>query len=345
MDDELDQLLDSALTDFNENKNEAKNNTQLATSTEALSTATSTTTTKTATSSTTNSSRSTVIIEDTNIIAEEEPGERFDAEELKVFDEIFSDAKAKESLKQFQDALNMLKSDEPNLIHDFEKMMSQLTTEDLDEDDVNDDDDDLKDFDFVNLAKSLDKMKQQTQGKETSSTASATNAKSQDPLSKVLDDMNKQSEKIKNSNFGAGENLFADLLNIAGGGGGDASDDDLESSLLMQPLISMLFSKEVLHPSLKLMLTNYDKYLEDNIAKKGTGDYDKCIKQRECIVEMCNVYESAKESDNQEEKSKQLKKILELLEKCGHPPKEVVPDANPFGSLGAMGMNDNCPIS
>ena len=71
MDDELDQLLDSALTDFDENKNEAKKGVIVESTLTAATSAPSTTA-----SSETNSSRSTVIIEDTNIIAEEEPGER-----------------------------------------------------------------------------------------------------------------------------------------------------------------------------------------------------------------------------------------------------------------------------
>jgi hypothetical protein len=60
---------------------------------------------------------------------------------------------------------------------------------------------------------------------------------------------------------------------------------------------------------------------------------------------MCSIYEEAKESDSQEAKSSQLKKILELLEKCGNPPPELVPDMNPFAGMGGNLMKDSCPIS
>jgi hypothetical protein len=80
-------------------------------------------------------------------------------------------------------------------------------------------------------------------------------------MQKVLDDMNKNSEKVlknsANSAFPFGADFFSSLTQ-----GGEGDELDGATSMMMQPILSMLFSKEILYPSLKLMLENYDKYIE-----------------------------------------------------------------------------------
>lgn len=127
-------------------------------------------------------------------------------------------------------------------------------------------------------------------------------------------------------------------------------DDEFSQTeaMMMEPLLSMLFSKDILYPSLKLMLDNFDKYLEDNKEKLSEQETTKCLEQKDYIRKMCEVYESAKESDSKEAKSEQLKKIIDYLEKCGMPPSELVPEVNPFSSFGAAsgsgGGESSCPI-
>ncbi len=255
-------------------------------------------------------------------------------DDMKLFDEIFNDEKSKESMKQFKAAFEMLQSggDNPDIMQNFQKVLTDLANTDLGEDDEDDDDfENIEGFDFL---KNLTKTHQtQSQAKTTSSTSNnAQNTTSEEkpndtkeqtasnPLKKVLEDMNKNSEKVlKNSEtFPFGGDFLSSLTNsLNETGENDDENLDSASSLMMQPILSMLFSKEILYPSLKLMLENYDKYIENKKEKLNEEELKKCYLQKECIAKMCNIYEESKETDTQEAKTAQLKNILDLLEKCG----------------------------
>jgi hypothetical protein len=313
MDKELDELLDSALDDFDRNKEEIKETESIKSELQA----------------------SSITIEKTNINVEEETDlkESTIDDDMKLFEEIFSGEQSKETLKQFTDAMKMFKGEDPGMFKDFEKMMSTMSSDvakentnnlNLYEDDVDDDDD-----------------RYQTKSRATNTT-NKVNLEQKAPLDKILEDMNKQ---FKNSGAGGGllnEEFLLSQLNL------DESSnetDDQASSLLMQPLISMLFSKDILYPSLQMMLKNYENYLETNKDKLNSSDFNKYSEQKRCIEDMCGIYENSKDTDSQEVKSSQQQKILDLLEKCGNPPAELVPEMNPFQGMGGNLMKDSCPLS
>jgi peroxin-19 len=272
-------------------------------------------------------------------------------DEMKMFDEIFNDSKTKETMQQFNEAMNMFKTggDEAKLMENFQKVMSQLNDFDLGDEDDDDDEeegddqtkaghdakvDPLKgvDFDFLkNLTAGLtpspgatsassNSPKSSTQDKKSSLNATAADSnteseKKRSTLDKVLEDMNKNSERVlKSDKFPFGSDLLSKLLNTTQE---DTDELDSESSLMLEPLLNMLFSKEILYPSLKMMSENYDKYLIEQKEKLNDTEYAKCVSQKECIREMCLIYESSSETDTSEEKTEKLKKILDLLEKCG----------------------------
>jgi peroxin-19 len=152
----------------------------------------------------------------------------------------------------------------------------------------------------------------------TGADSSTEGEKKQSTLDKVLEDMNKNSERVlKNDKFPFGSDLLSKLLSTAQEDKEDGDDLDAESSLMLEPLLNMLFSKEILYPSLKMMSENYDKYLVEQKEKLSEDEYAKCVSQKECIREMCVIYESSNETDSSEEKTEKLKKVLDLLEKCG----------------------------
>lgn len=149
-------------------------------------------------------------------------------------------------------------------------------------------------------------------------------------MDKVLEDMVRNSEKVLNDSGSSAAASFSTLFSrltssldddstggdgddaaSGGGGGGDVA------GAMMEPFLSMLFSKDILYPSLKLMLENFDKYIDERKEKLNEEEMRKCGEQKECIAEMCRVYESMKNDDTAERKSENLKKILDLLEKCG----------------------------
>lgn len=151
-------------------------------------------------------------------------------------------------------------------------------------------------------------------------------------MDKVLEDMVRNSEKVLNDSGSSAAASFSTLFSrltssldddSTGGGGGGGGDDAASASggdvagAMMEPFLSMLFSKDILYPSLKLMLENFDKYMDERKEKLNEEEMKKCGEQKECIAEMCRVYESMKNDDTAERKSENLKKILDLLEKCG----------------------------
>jgi len=264
----------------------------------------------------------------------------FSDENMKMFEQIFNDEKTKDSMKNFKDMLNMFKNeeDEGKIMENFEKAMSQLTT-----DDFNDDDDEGNGDDFL---KNLTNMANKTKPSANQDKDSVSQEK-KDPFAKVLDDINKNSEKVlKNNTSASGFPFGADFLSSLNNTGNE-DDDNLEgaSSLMMEPILNMLFSKEILYPSLKLMLDNYDSYINERREKLSEEELKKCLNQKECIKEMCSIYDEQRESDSSEKRSENLKKILGLLEKCGMPPSELVPEVNPFEALGNQVKGTGCPIS
>lgn len=356
-DNELDELLESALNDFNKNKEEKKAHQEYEASSSEVYQANK----PSEASIKINKQEETVKydlkgvhiektdlnIESTLNLDENQANSKSTIDDdMKLFDEIFNDEQAKETIKQFKDVLETFKIDEPNMLGDFEKMMQQLTkTEDLKlyEDDIDEDDD-----------REQQKLRQQQQQQKQKQTTASNDESNKKPLDKLLENINKKSEKLLKNDGNPNSSLFNEefllsQLNLNAANGDDEDDDDdndPESSLLMQPLISMLFSKDILYPSLKMMLDNYEKYLESNKEKLNEAEMKKCAEQKQYIHQMCNIYENSKDSDSQEIKSNQLKQLLDLLEKCGHPPKELVPEINPFsGMAGGDFMKNGCPIS
>jgi hypothetical protein len=285
---------------------------------------------------TSNSKSSSILTEDSN-----ESDFNFSDENMKMFDQIFNDEKAKESMKQFKDMLNMFKNeeDEGKMMENFEKVMSQLTTEDLNDDD---DDEEKSDEFLKNLTSMANKTKPSTSQDKDSETQ-----EKKDPFAKVLDDINKNSEKVFKNNKSSGFPFGADFLASLNNPTNSEDDDNLDgaSSLMMEPILNMLFSKEILYPSLKLMLENYDSYINERREKMTEDELKKCLDQKECIKQMCSIYDAQQESDSSEKRSENLKKILDLLEKCGMPPSELVPEVNPFEALGDQVKGTGCPIS
>ena len=276
----------------------------------------------------------------------------FTDDNMKMFEEIFNDEKTKDSMKQFKDMFNMFKNeeDEGKLMQNFQKVMSELTVDDdLDEDDTSDGEklDFLKNFTSMMDKNGAKSSTLAAEDPESSASAKPESSEKKNPYAKILDDLNKNSEKVLKSNpaefpFGAD---FLSSLNLGKNADGDDDNLDSASSFMMEPILNMLFSKDILYPSLKLMLDNYDAYINERRDKLSDAELKKCLDQKECIKEMCSIYEEQKESDSSEKRSENLKKILDLLEKCGMPPSELVPEVNPFEALSGQAKGAGCPIS
>jgi hypothetical protein len=249
-----------------------------------------------------------------------------------------------------KDTLSMFKEgDENKLLENFDKVMSQITeTFKFDEDGQEDDDDedlptDMKEANamLANLLKSANQASRAnipTSSTSTSKNSNTASPSSASPSKKASANTTQEGDKPASSTLNPTSFFNAEFLsklnaNSSSSRGNDETEDDNNDELsemeasMMEPLLSMLFSKEILYPSLKMMLDNFDKYLEEKQATLSDEELSKCKTQQEYIAEMCRLYEENVEGDSEAEtkkkKSQQLKRIIELLEKCGMPPSEL----------------------
>lgn len=206
-------------------------------------------------------------------------------ENLKLFEGIFKNSdseKGADSMKDFKNVFDMFQNsnDEASLLDNFQKVMSELVNEESNLDDEDNDFDNIQELDFLKTlaaaASNTNEPKAEVKPDEKTTTENLSKQepkKDQTPMQKVLDDMNKNSEKVlknsANSGFPFGNDFLSSLtqgLNLDENSTGDEGLDGA-TSMMMQPILSMLFSKEILYPSLKMMLENYDKYIEEKKEK------------------------------------------------------------------------------
>lgn len=83
----------------------------------------------------------------------------------------------------------------------------------------------------------------------------------------------------------------------------------------------------------------YPDWLADNRPKLEASQYDKYNRQFAIMQQVCTEFENEKDTDDSTTKNNRFERILSLMQQmqeCGHPPKELAGDAellaNPFGS-------------
>lgn len=153
------------------------------------------------------------------------------------------------------------------------------------------------------------------------------------------------------SNLGLNpENVGVGLDGSTGGGGGADNPDILP---VMQNMMKTLLSKEVLYPSLKEISQKYPKWLEENEGKTDKELIENYTLQYNLMKTICQEFEKETLADSEDTKNHRFKRILELMQEMqelGQPPKEILGemapglefDANGFPKL--LNSNDQCTI-
>lgn len=142
------------------------------------------------------------------------------------------------------------------------------------------------------------------------------------------------SRTLKNLSEGADglQNEFSDeqMANLLGGLGlGEGGDNDFLK--FMQTMMQSLLSKEILYPTMKDIVDKYPAWLEENKSKLESSEYERYSRQKELMTRMCEELEKEKDTDSAEVKEKRCNLLLDLMQKmqnCGHPPKDLVGDMN-----------------
>ncbi|CAD5115910.1 DgyrCDS4844 [Dimorphilus gyrociliatus] len=126
----------------------------------------------------------------------------------------------------------------------------------------------------------------------------------------------------------------ADLKNL------NLSEDDVKGLLgnfndseMLQNMMKTLLSKDLLYPSLTELRDKYPSWLVENESKLSKEDKDRFKKQSDIVKQLVEIYDEEKESDSDEMKKQRFEKLMNLMQdmqSCGHPPKEIVGDVDPI---------------
>lgn len=122
-------------------------------------------------------------------------------------------------------------------------------------------------------------------------------------------------------------------------GGGGADNPDILP--VMQNMMKTLLSKEVLYPSLKEISQKYPKWLEENEGKTEKELIENYTLQYNLMKTICQEFEKETTADSEDTKNHRFKRILELMQEMqelGQPPKEILGEMAPGLEFDANGF-------
>ncbi|XP_076278297.1 peroxisomal biogenesis factor 19 isoform X3 [Lasioglossum baleicum] len=110
---------------------------------------------------------------------------------------------------------------------------------------------------------------------------------------------------------------------------GQASLEDGAGTILpiMQGMLQHLLSKEILYPSLKELVDKFPEWLEAKKTSISPDDLQRFNKQLELMRQVCSELEKEKDEDTKETKKKRFKTVISLMQEvqgCGQLPEELV---------------------
>ena len=127
-------------------------------------------------------------------------------------------------------------------------------------------------------------------------------------------------------------------LNLQDSSGGESGLPGLE---MMEDMMKMMLSKEMLYPPMKEMQNNYPAWLENNKDSLSAAEKNNYEKQLVCIKTICKEFECETVSDSEEVKKNRFTLIMNSvneMQQYGQPP------ASLMGEKDTM-PQENCIIS
>ncbi|XP_078050963.1 peroxisomal biogenesis factor 19 [Augochlora pura] len=135
-------------------------------------------------------------------------------------------------------------------------------------------------------------------------------------IAQALNDLSATSETLQND---------ADISEMFG----QVSLDDGPGGILpiMQGMLQHLLSKEILYPSMKELVDKYPEWLEGKKTSLSANDLQRFNKQLELMRQVCTELENEKDDDTKETKKKRFETVTSLMQEvqgCGQLPEELV---------------------
>lgn len=146
------------------------------------------------------------------------------------------------------------------------------------------------------------------------------------------------SEGVENIQAPALDDQLSNML--SGLGLGDGAGESNDFIKFMHSMMQTLLTKEILYPTLKTVVDKYPVWLSQNKEKLEDSEYDRYTKQMSLMQQICQELEKESDSDSVEVKEQRCNTILDLMQKmqnCGQPPKDLVDDMGPAISFDDEG--------
>jgi len=145
--------------------------------------------------------------------------------------------------------------------------------------------------------------------------------------------------------------LMAQMEAMGGAGGfpgldalGKGGDDGQDLPELLDGLMVQLMSKELLYEPISELKTKYPEYLASGEAAKITADErQRYEKQGEIVKQIFALFEDPNYDDTDKETRSKVSKLMQEMQDCGVPPKELLGELGPAMALNADGTPNISP--
>ncbi|XP_063959591.1 peroxisomal biogenesis factor 19-like [Lytechinus pictus] len=173
----------------------------------------------------------------------------------------------------------------------------------------------------------------------------------EDVTSTLADTLNRLAQNAKDLQDGQvpDEELLRSFggMNLEGG--------NAELLPMVQTMMQSLLSKDILYPSLKEVVDKYQGWLDEKEPTLNSEDHQRYSEQHRLMSQLCVEYEAEQDTDSSSVKQERMARIMDLIQKMeslGQPPAEIVGDMNvgmPFDENGlpripGLPQGDQCSI-
>lgn len=222
-----------------------------------------------------------------------------------VFKEFFGNEMSEKLEEEWNSAMKELQDEDPNLARDM-KLLSNLE----------------------NLSASNGANANTSTDVDPDSSGSVS-----EKVKEALESMAKSAQEDVGS-----DDLMKNFLNL-GLDDANASGDNLPGFNIMEDMMKMMLSKDMLYPPMKEMIKNYPPWMEKNKEKTSKTDMLNYEKQLDCMKKVCNEFESEKDSDSDSVKKTRFETIMNTvnqMQQFGQPPSDLINDKTPVPQEGCL---------
>lgn len=230
---------------------------------------------------------------------------------MKELEDMFGEEFAKQAEAQLSEALEMLQSENPELLKQFEDLAQSVG---------NQGDRDVSN----NLGSSVDSSSNQTSGDPNT----GLNPSLEEALEDTVRRLQESTQDVQEDPIGGLPSNLLDMMGKLNLGAGEGGGEE-QMMKMMEGMMSTLLSKEVLYPSLMDLCKQYPEWLDSHSDSISSEDRSRYTRQLDIMKAICHQFEEEGEGTDKQEKILQL---MQELQECGQPPDDL--GGTPLSQMG-----------